>query len=197
MLNREDKADISSEEISYSEENELNGAGLGNEAASWSGLAISGFVLGVIGFLVPFASLIAIVLSSVGLGVTKNPNKLGRTLAGWGLALGIISSAVGAYIGVANNLEGAKNEAEILEVQAEMAEQDALAAAKLAEVAEAAEQAALDECTSISTLISDIDQRIADPTSVPNWRLAQLANDGRSLAEHRDEQYRLFAMKCL
>lgn len=71
----------------------------GNPETPWSGLAIAGFVLSIAGFIVPFASLTAIVLSAVALSATAGGKKRGRTLAGIGLGLGILSAGIGAYFG--------------------------------------------------------------------------------------------------
>lgn len=66
----------------------------------WSAMAVTGFVLSVLGFFVPFASLVSIVFSAVGLSATSNNARRGRALASWGLAMGIISCTMGAIFGV-------------------------------------------------------------------------------------------------
>ncbi len=69
------------------------------EEPGWSGTAVSGFILSLIGVIVPFGSLAAILVSGLGLAFTSNNKKRGRALAGWGLALGIANAGLGALIG--------------------------------------------------------------------------------------------------
>jgi len=61
----------------------------------YSGAAVAGFVISLLGMLATFGLLspIGAVVSGIGLADTSNPAiKRGRGLAGWGLGLGILGS---------------------------------------------------------------------------------------------------------
>lgn len=79
---------------------EIHSDTLNNERpGTWSGTAISGFILSILGIIVPFGSIASVVLSGLGLAFTSQGRKRGRALAGWGLALGIANAGIGAIIG--------------------------------------------------------------------------------------------------
>ena len=61
------------------------------ETMRTSGLAVASLVLGIIGFIINFLGILAIILGAVAISQTgKNPNLKGRGMAVAGLVLGII-----------------------------------------------------------------------------------------------------------
>jgi uncharacterized membrane protein YvbJ len=64
-----------------------------------SGLAIASLVLGIIGFIFNFLSILAIIFGAVAMNQTsKNPNLKGRGMAVTGLVLGIIVAVLWTII---------------------------------------------------------------------------------------------------